>query len=55
MIISKIQEFCIHLFLINCLVSYYNSEFPYIEVYFTDQNSKLLGTGDRINIILVTN
>ena len=33
----------------------FDSEFSYIEVWFTDQNSKLLQTEDNININLVTN
>ena len=33
----------------------FNSEFSYIEVLFTDQNSKLLEIEDKINIILVIN
>ena len=33
----------------------FNSEFSYIEVWFTDQNSKLLEVEDKININLVTN
>ena len=33
----------------------FDSEFSYIEVWFTDQNSKLLQTEDKININLVTN
>ena len=32
-----------------------NSEFSYIEVLFTDQNSKLLQVEDKINITLVIN
>ena len=32
-----------------------NSEFSYIEVRFTDQNSKPIETGDKINITLVFN
>ena len=31
----------------------FNSEFSYIEVWFTDQNSKTLDIEDRINITLV--
>ena len=31
----------------------FNSEFSYIEVWFTDQNSKLLEIEDKINITLV--
>ena len=31
------------------------SEFSYIEVWFTDQNSKPLEIKDKINITLVTN
>ena len=30
-----------------------NSEFSYIEAWFTDQNSKPLETEDKINITLV--
>ena len=53
-IISKIQESCAHLFLTNRLVSYqifhpkilllntFDSEFSYIKVSFTEQNSKSL-------------
>ena len=33
----------------------FNSEFYYIEVWFTEQNSKLLEIKDKINIILVIN
>ena len=32
-----------------------NSEFSYIEVWFTDQNSKPLETEDKINMTLVIN
>ena len=32
-----------------------NSEFLYIEVWFTDQNSKPLEIEDKINITLVIN
>ena len=33
----------------------FNSEFSYIEVCFTDQNSKPIELEDKINIILVVN
>ena len=33
----------------------FNSEFSYIKVWFTDQNSKLLEIEDKISITLVTN
>ena len=33
----------------------FNLEFSYIEVWFTDQNSKPLETEDKINITLVIN
>ena len=33
----------------------FNSEFPYIELWFTDQNSKPLEIEDKINITLVIN
>ena len=67
MTINKIQEFCIHLFLINRLVNHkiflinfflktaFNTEFSYIEIWFTDENSKPLEIEDKINISLVIN
>ena len=33
----------------------FDSEFLYTEVWFTDQNSKLLETEKKVNITLVTN
>ena len=33
----------------------FNLEFSYIEIWFTDQNSKLLEIEDKINITLVVN
>ena len=33
----------------------FDSEFSYIEVWFTDKNSKPLETEDKINITLVIN
>ena len=33
----------------------FNSEFSYIELWFTDQSSKPLKTEDKINITLVIN
>ena len=33
----------------------YNSEHLYIEVWFTDQNSKLLEIEDKINLAIVIN
>ena len=33
----------------------FDSEFSYTEVWFTDQNSKLLEREDKINITLVVN
>ena len=33
----------------------FDSEFPYIEVWFTDQNSTPLEVEDRINITIVIN
>ena len=33
----------------------FDSELSYIEVWFTDRNSKLLKIGDKINITLVIN
>ena len=64
MIVNKIEEFCVHLFLIDCLVSFYifhtiilyfYSEFSYIKVWFSDQNSKPLEIEEQIRIILVIN
>ena len=65
MTINKIQESCINLFLINQLLDMspknfiflktFDSEFSYIEVLFTDQNSKPLEIEDKINMALVIN
>ena len=33
----------------------FNSEFSYVAVWFTDQNSKLLEIEDKINVTLVIN
>ena len=33
----------------------FDSEFSYIEIWFTDQNSKLVEIEDKINITLVIN
>ena len=33
----------------------FNSEFSYIEVWFTDQNSKSMEIEDKMNITLVIN
>ena len=60
--INKIRKSYIHLFQINCLVisptnhiflKTFDSEFHYIEVWFTYQNSQPLEIEDRINLILV--
>ena len=37
------------------LLKTFNSEFSYIEVWFTDQNYKPLEIGDKMNITLVIN
>ena len=37
------------------LLKKFNSEFSYVEVWFTDQNSKKLEIEDKINIALVIN
>ena len=68
LIINKILEPCTNLFLINCLVNCkifnsknfmslkaYSSEFSWIEVLFTDQNSKLLNIKGKKGINLVIN
>ena len=36
-------------------LKYFNSEFSYIEVWFTDQNSKPLEIKDKISITLIIN
>ena len=36
-------------------LKHFNSEFPYIEVWLTDQNSKPLETVDEKNITLAIN
>ena len=67
MIANNIQEFYIHLFLINHLVVFqkfhqqilslhlktFNPEFSYTEIWFTDQNSQALEIKDRINVTSV--
>ena len=61
------QEFCLHLFVINISVNYFldvspknllfsktfDSEFSYTEVLFTEQNSNPLEVEDKTNITLV--
>ena len=66
-VINKNQELSIHLFLLNCSFSYQNftrkfllletfdSEFSYVEVWFTDQNSNPIEIKYNINITLVIN
>ena len=66
MIINKIQEFYIHLFINKTFgqlletsptnlifLKTFDSEFSYIEVWFTNQNSQPLETEDTINLTLV--
>ena len=63
MIINKIQESCIHnktfgqlldISLKNFIfLETFNSEFWFVEVWFTDQNFKSLEIKDKINIALV--
>ena len=67
MTINKIQKSYTHLFRINRLVvslleisptnhiflKTFNTEFNYMEVWFTDQNSQPLEIEDRINLTLV--
>ena len=65
MIINMIQyESYIYLFPITHLdispkkfiiLKFLSSKFSYIEVWFTDHNSKLPETGDKINMNLVIN
>ena len=68
MIISKIQKSCVHLFLKKLfgqlldtslkhfiLLQTFNSEFAYIEIWFTNQDSTPLEMEDKINIALVIN
>ena len=65
-IINRIQRCCIHLFQIVHVINYYisqpkvfifsktsNLEFSYIEVWFTDENSKTLEVEITIYIALV--
>ena len=65
-IINKFQESSIHLLLISRWVNYwifllktlffkkrFDSKSLYIEVWFTDQNSKPLEIEDEINIMLL--
>ena len=63
MIINKIQESCIHLFLINdqlldilpenvIYLITFDSGFSYTEVWFTDQNSLPLEADCKVNITL---
>ena len=67
-VINKIQEPCIHFVPDKMLgqlldispqnfifLKTFNSEILYIEVWFTDQNSKPLKIEDKINITLVFN
>ena len=68
-VINKVQESCTQLFIINRSVNYYldispknfiflktfDSEFSYIEVCYTDENSKPLKIEDKINVTLVIN
>ena len=68
MIINKIQESFIHFFPSESLgqlldispknfifLKTFDSEISYIEVWFTDQNSKQLEIEDKINITLIIN
>ena len=68
-VINKVQECCTQLFIINRSVNYYldispknfiflktfDSEFSYIEVCYTDENSNPLKIEDKINVTLVIN
>ena len=68
-VINKVQESCTQLFIINRSVNYYSdispknfiflktfdSEFSYIEVCYTDENSNPLKIEDKINVTLVIN
>ena len=65
MIISKIQEYYIHLFQTNhgtlleispsnhIFLKTFNSEFQKVEVWFTDQNNNPLEGEDKTNITLI--
>ena len=67
MVISKIQEWYIHLLLTNylvisryftntfCVLKTFNLDFSYIDVWFTSQNSKPLETEDKVTITLAIN
>ena len=65
-IINKIQEYCIHLIPNKSLSQLLDTspkniiilkflKFSCIEVWFTNKNSKLLETEDKINITLLIN
>ena len=67
MVISKIQEWYIHLLLTNylvisryftntfCVLKTFNLVFSYIDVWFTSQNSKPLEIEDKVTITLAIN
>ena len=67
MVISKIQEWYIHLLLTNylvisryftntfCVLKTFNLDFSYIDVWFTSQNSKPLEIEDKVTITLAIN
>ena len=67
MVISKIQEWYIHLLLTNylvisryftntfCVLKTFNLDFSYIDVWFTSQNSKPLEIDDKVTITLAIN
>ena len=67
MVISKIQEWYIHLLLTNylvisryftntfCVLKTFNLDFSYIDVWFTSQNSKPLEIEDKVIITLAIN
>ena len=68
MIINMVLEHCIHLLKINyfdhlldissktlIFLKTFNSEFSYIEVLFTDQNSRPLEMENKINITIAIN
>ena len=57
-IIDKIHETCLNLYISTknfIFLNNFNPEFLYIEVWFTNQNSKPLEIEDKINITLVIN
>ena len=52
---NKLFNQLLHISPKNIFLKIFNSEFSYIELWFADQNSKVLEIEDKINIALVIN